>query len=93
MTDPCVFLPSRTPRKVGSAKAPDWEDAGSLSVSGQATKNWNLEEGTHNSGNLSLKHRWLYSDGEQGQTCNPEKPGLFPSVPLQLKQGILVQLA
>ncbi|CAJ1395061.1 unnamed protein product [Effrenium voratum] len=93
VTDPCVFLPSRTPRKVGSAKAPDWEDAGSLSVSGQATKNWNLEEGTHNSGNLSLKHRWLYSDGEQGQTCNPEKPGLFPSVPLQLKQGILVQLA
>ena len=54
---------------------------------------WDLAKGTHSKGNLRIAERWLHSVSEQSQSLSPEKPGIFATVPLELKQEALVQLA
>jgi len=89
----CVFLPSPTPRKIGSANAPTWEDAGSFAVTGKAD-GWELAAGgQHKLGYLQVIPRWLTTRNEQMQAVTPEKPGLYFACPVQLQGGKLIQLA
>jgi hypothetical protein len=73
----CVFMPAPTPRKMGSATAPTWEDAGSFAITG-AADGWELAAGGHHKlGYLQLLPRWLTTRNEQMQAVTPEKPGVY----------------
>ena len=94
-TEACVFLPSPTPRKLTNKKAqPDWDDAGSLAICSSNTKDaWNLKgDGMHSKGLVTLGQRWVLMDGEQGLSCNPEKPGIYLTGPIKVEAGHLVCL-
>ena len=91
--EPCVFVPTPTPRKVNSANPPSWEDAGSLIVLDNLA-NWNAQSnGCHSAGFLQILPRWLSRSNEQMQAITPEKPGIYVTGPLLFKAGSLVQLA
>ena len=89
----CIFLPGPTPRKLKSATPPNWEDAGSFVIPGISDA-WELQAGGgHKLGYVHLKPRWLTTRNEQMQAITPEKPGIYFTGPLEIKKGMLVQLA
>ncbi|CAE7558064.1 unnamed protein product [Symbiodinium sp. CCMP2592] len=93
--DPCVFIPQPTPRKITNKKAqPDWDDVGSIALTSPDTKaGWNLKDGSHVEGLVSLKQRWVLMDNDQGLTFNPEKPGIYLTGPVKIEAKKLVRVA
>ncbi|CAE7428739.1 unnamed protein product [Symbiodinium sp. CCMP2592] len=93
--DPCVFIPQPTPRKITNKKAqPDWDDVGSIALTSPDTKaGWNLKDGSHVEGLVSLKQRWVLMDNDQGLTFNPEKPGIYLTGPIKIEAKKLVRVA
>ncbi|CAE7443228.1 unnamed protein product [Symbiodinium sp. CCMP2592] len=91
--DPCVFIPQPTPRKMTNKKAqPDWDDVGSIALTSPDTKAaWNLKDGSHVEGLVSLKQRWVLMDNDQGLTFNPEKPGIYFTGPIKIEAKKLVR--
>ena len=89
----CVFVPAATPRKLNSGNPPTWEDAGSVVILKNLSA-WNLLGNCcHQAGILKVVARWQCTANEQMQAITPEKPGIYLVCPVQLKAGVLVQLA
>ena len=93
VTEQCVFVPALTPRKLNSGNPPNWEDAGSLVVLKNLSA-WNLDGSCcHQAGVLKILARWQSAPTEHMQAITPEKPGIYLACPLELKAGVMVQLA
>ena len=89
-SEACIFVPSPTPRKLGNKRShPDWDDVGSVAIF-SAEGGW--KDGVQSKGLVSLVQRWVLNDGDQGLMCNPEKPGIYLTGPIQVQANHLVRL-